>query len=124
MLSEQDIDIEQMANKDLWYLDRFEGMQRKFLKTLVCDEVIEEHRLKPLGQHSEPLERLLIYFRRLSAVGKLAIKRESDSNTFRIIALSGVRGIPPKFISDDKYSSVEEAYHGLFLKHISTLAES
>ena len=48
-------------NKDEIYRTRFDKMQREFLKTLICDEIIEEHKQKPLGQHSEALERVCYY---------------------------------------------------------------
>ena len=67
-------------------------MQRDFLKTLVCEEVIEEHQKKPLGQHSEALERLLLYFRRVPQIDKYAIRRDPRSRRYKIVAFSGIRG--------------------------------
>lgn len=111
-------------DRDQTYLDYFSGKQREFLKTLICDEVIAEYRDRPLGQHSEPLERLLLYFRRLPNTGKLIIKKDEASGVFQIAALSGVRGVPPTIVDDEKYTNVEAAYHGIFLKQISSLKES
>ncbi len=72
----------EIDDKDALYLRRFDKMQRDYLKTLVCSEVIEEHRRKPLGQHSEALERLLLYFRRQPKVDKYAIRRNNfDGHT-------------------------------------------
>jgi branched-chain amino acid transport system permease protein len=79
-------------DKDVLYRRRFDKMQRDFLKTLVCEEVIEEHKKKPLGQHSEALERLLLYFRRAPQVDKYAISRDSRSKRYKIVAFSGFRG--------------------------------
>ncbi len=73
----------EIDDKDALYARRFDKMQRDFLKTLVCDEVIEEHRKKPLGQHSEALERLLLYFRRVPQIDKYAIKRRPAKPALR-----------------------------------------
>ena len=111
-------------DKDYLYHRRFDKMQRDYLKTLVCDEVIAEHKAKPLGQHSEALERLLLYFRRVPQVDKYAIKRDSHTNTYKIIAFSGVRGISPRLVEDKEYQTEEEAYHGVFLRRVYDLLES
>jgi len=101
---------------------RFHGrMQERYLRTLVSPEVIEEHRARPLGQHSEPLERLLHYFREQPMVGKYAILHERESGSFRIVALSGVRGVPPAPVGEDRFATAEAAYHGLFLKRVEGL---
>lgn len=114
-------ETEEIDDRDVVARRHFDGKQTQYLKTLVCDEVIEEHRTKPLGQHSEPLERLLIHFRRMPMADKLAIKRDTTSSTFRIIALSGVRGTAPRLVDDTEYASVEDAYHGIFLRQIKEL---
>lgn len=96
-------------------------MQERYLRTLVSPEVIEEHRAKPLGQHSEPLERLLHYFREQPMAGKYAVLQERDSGSFRIVALSGVRGVAPAPVGEERFATAEAAYHGLFLKRIEEL---
>lgn len=117
-------DIEEMYDKDQMYYRYFDGMQRRFLKTLVSDEVIEEHRASPLGQHSEPLERLLIYFRRAPQAGKYAIKRDQMTDKFTVVMFSGVRGEPPTTVGDAEYDTVEEAYHAVFLMRVRDLTDS
>lgn len=114
----------EIDDKDALYRRRFDKMQREYLKTLVCEEVIEEHRRKPLGQHSEALERLLLYFRRATQVDKYAIKRDARSKRFKIVAFSGVRGTSPRLVEDKEYETVEEAYHGLFRRRVFDLLES
>ena len=111
-------------DKDFLYHRRFDKMQRDYLKTLVCDEVIEEHKNKPLGQHSEALERLLLYFRRVPQIDKYAIKRDDQSKTFKIVAFSGIRGMSPRLVEDKEYKTMEEAYHGVFLRRVYDLLES
>jgi branched-chain amino acid transport system permease protein len=96
-------------------------MQASYLRTLVSPEVIEEHRAKPLGQHSEPLERLLHYFREQPMAGKYAVLHERESGKFRIVALSGVRGVPPRPVGEERFATAEAAYHGLFLRRVEEL---
>lgn len=111
-------------DKDDLYYRRFDKMQRDYLKTLVCDEVIEEHRRKPLGQHSEALERLLLYFRRVPQVDKYAIKRDLHTGKYKIVAFSGSRGTSPRLVEDREYDTTEEAYHGVFRRRVFDLLES
>ena len=111
-------------DKDFLYHRRFDKMQRDYLKTLVCDEVVEEHKNKPLGQHSEALERLLLYFRRVPQIDKYAIKRDEQSKIFKIVAFSGIRGTSPRLVEDKEYETMEDAHHGVFLRRIYDLLES
>ena len=113
-----------VADQGDLYRSYFDAKQREYLKTLVCDELISEHRAKPLGQHSEPLGRLLHYFRHAPLAGKYVIKRELRFGTFRILALSGVRGVPPTPVDDEAHETVEDAYHALFLKRVEDLLAS
>jgi len=121
MLPEQATEVD---DKDEVYRKRYDKMQREFLKTLVSEEVIEEHKKKPLGQHSEALERLLLYFRRSSQVEKYVIKCEEPFKKYKIMALSGKRGSSPRLVEDKTYTSTESAYHGVFLRRLQDLIEA
>ncbi len=114
----------ELDDKDALYFRRFDKMQRDYLKTLVCDEVIAEHRDKPLGQHSEALERLLLYFRRAPQEDKYALYRSGAHGPFKIVAFAGTRGISPRTVEDKEYETIDEAYHGLFLRRVHDLLES
>jgi branched-chain amino acid transport system permease protein len=111
-------------NKDLLYFRRFDKNQRDYLKTLICEEIIAEHRNKPLGQHSEALERVLLYFRRAPQDDKYAIHRGTANGAYKIIAFSGNRGTSPRAVEDREYATVEEAYHGVFMRRVHDLMES
>ena len=111
-------------NKDLVYFRRFDKMQRDFLKKLITPEIIEEHRQKPLGQHSEALERVLTYFRRQPQIDKYAITVLEPFKAYRIVALSGVRGVAPRLVEDKIYETPNEAYHALFMRRVQDLLES
>lgn len=121
MLPEEATETE---DKDQVYFRRFDKMQRDFLKRLVTDAVIEEHRTRPLGQHSEALDRLLIYFRRQGQVDKYAIMVLEEFKVYRIVALSGHRGTAPRIVEDRNYTTPDEAYHALFLRRVQDLLES
>jgi branched-chain amino acid transport system permease protein len=111
-------------DKDIVYMRRFDKMQRDYLKTLVSSEVIEEHRRSPQGQHSEALQRLLIYFRTRPQVDKYAIAIVELFKAYRIVALSGQRGVPPRVVEDRIYPTQKEAFHGVFLRRVQDLLES
>lgn len=121
MLPEEATETE---DKDELYLRRFDKLTRDYLKTLVTDEVIEEHRRSPLGQHSEALERLLIYFRRQPQVDKYAITVIEPFKSYRIVALSGHRGVAPRVVEEKVYTSIHDAYHGVFMRRVQDLLES
>lgn len=111
-------------DKDMLYWRRYDKMQRDFLKTVISPEIIDEHRKCPLGQHSEPLERLLLYFRRAPLPDKYAISVIEPFKAYRIVALSGQRGVAPRVVEDKIYATQDEAYHGVFLRRIQDLLES
>ena len=111
-------------DREVVYREHFDTFRREYLKMLITPEIIEEHRRAPLGQHSEALERLLIYFRQLPSAGKYAIRAIEPFKDYRIVALSGRRGVPPKIIDDRVHQSASDAYHALFLHFIRDLLES
>ena len=111
-------------NKDQIYFRRFDKLQREFLKTLITPQLIEEFKQRPLGQHSEALERLLNYFRRQPQVDKYAVMVVEQFKAYRIVALSGHRGVPPRLVEEKVYPSIVEAYHGVFLRRIQDLLEA
>lgn len=100
---------------------QFDALQRRFLRSLVCPAVIEEHRRKPLGQHSEPLARLLHYFRERPVEGQYAVLRARGGGRFGIVRLSGRRGVAPASAGPERYDTLDAAYHAIFLKRIEEL---
>ena len=114
----------EISDKDSIYFRRFDKMQRDYLKALISPEIIEEHRRQPLGQHSEALERVLLYFRRSKMDDKYALHRTGPNGPFKIIAFSGVRGVSPRLVDDREYASLNEAYHGVFMRRVHDMMES
>ena len=121
MLPEEATEIE---DKDAIYFRRFDKMHREYLKTLVSDEVIAEFNAKPLGQHSEALERLLNYFRRAPQVDKYAVMVVEPFKAYKVVALSGHRGVAPRLVEDKTYPTIEDAHRAVFMRRIQDLLES
>lgn len=114
----------EIEDKDDLYFRRFDKLQRDYLKGLVTPQIIEEHRRQPLGQHSEALERVLLYFRRAKMEDKYALHRAGPDGPYKIIAFSGVRGVSPRLVDDREYETMDEAYHGVFMRRVHDLMES
>ncbi len=110
-------------DRDVVYRRLFDKKQREYLRTVICDEIIEEHRKSPLGQHTEPLERLLMYFRHAPQRDKYVVKRDGKSGKFRIAQLSGNRDAPLSGVNDREYAAAEETYHEIFLLRVRELME-
>lgn len=105
---------------------RFDKRLRERLKAMITPELIEEHRLAPLGPHSDSLARVLNYFRRGEMPDKYAILQEGppEAWTYSVMALSGEPGKPPRVVDDRRYATRDEAYHAVFLLRVNDLLES
>jgi branched-chain amino acid transport system permease protein len=114
----------EVNDKDTLYFRRFDKMQRDYLKELISPEIIEEHRRQPLGQHSEALERVLLYFRRTKMEDKYALHAAGPKGPYKIIAFSGVRGVSPRLVDDREFPTLDEAYHAVFMRRVHDLLES
>jgi hypothetical protein len=109
-------------NKDVQVRDHFDRMTRAYLRSVLSDELIEEHRNGDADHPSEPLSRLLAWCQRRPLTEQYAVKAEADG-TFRLVSFSGRRGQPPRYVGDERYATVQQARHGAFLRHISDLTE-
>ncbi|WP_409189310.1 hypothetical protein [Bradyrhizobium sp. RDM4] len=118
------LEYDRSQDRDIIVRDRFDTLRREFLRTLVTPEVIEEHRHSPLGQHSERLERLLIYFRQRPLDERYALKTVEPLRRYQVARLSGHRGTPPQVVDETIYASANDAWHGLFLRCIRDLLET
>ncbi|EHR73374.1 ABC-type branched-chain amino acid transport system, permease component [Burkholderiales bacterium JOSHI_001] len=114
----------EIADKNIVAFRRYDKRSRDHLKTLVTPEVMAEHRARPYGQHSDALMRLLAYFRFASITDKYALRTDEPFKRYRLIALSGVRGVPPRIVDDKVYGSLHEAYHAVFAKRCQDLLDS
>ena len=94
------------------------------LRKLITDELIAEHERKPLGQHSDALERVLNYFRRAPQATKYVGVCTQPWAEWRIGVLSGVRGVPPTILQDQRFTSEMDLQHGIFLRRVRDLLAS
>ena len=68
---------------------------------------------------------MLNYFRRGEMADKYVIHRMVPTEErFRIMAVSGQRGMPPRVVDDREYADIKEAYHAVFLLRVNDLLES
>jgi branched-chain amino acid transport system permease protein len=102
----------------------FERALRDRLRGWISPEVIAEHERKPLGQHSDHLERMLNYFRKAPIPDKYAVYCEEPFARYRVVALSGLPGVPPRVVDDKVYESLDAAYHAVFLRRVNDLRAS
>lgn len=109
-------------NRDHQVRAHFDRMTRAYLLSVLDEELIEEHRIGNGGHPSEPLSRLLAWCQRRPLSEQYAVKAETDG-AFRLVCFSGRRGQPPRYIGEERYATLQEARHGVFLRHINDLTE-
>lgn len=101
------------------YLQVEQHVLEEEVKPRISNAIVEEHRQRPIGKHSDELERVLIYLRKhhLTMAGKYILVCTKPHEEWRIAELSGEPGVPPTLL-DDTFSDRYEAEHGLFLKRL------
>jgi branched-chain amino acid transport system permease protein len=112
---------ESPADREALVYARWQVRMASAVTLLITDELIEEHRRQPLGQHSDALERVLNYFRRAPQADKYIGVCSRPWAEWRIGVLSGVRGVPPTILDDERFSSEEALQHGIFLRRVRDL---
>ena len=88
------------------------------LRGLVTEDLIEEHRRRPLGQHSDGLMRLLNLFCRAPAY---ALYSRAACREFQVIRLPVPEGSEPQPFDDIVYTDQNEALHAVFLCNLEDL---
>jgi len=109
-----------VQDADQHVLDNFDAMTRRYLLKVLNDDIIEEHRQKQNGHHSEPLARLLAWCHRRPLHERYSLRQAADGS-YRIIRMSGRRGVPPEYVGDTVFHTIDDARHGVFLQHIKDL---
>jgi hypothetical protein len=86
----------------------------------VTPAIIEEHRIRPIGKHTDDLERVLVHLRKnsLEMAGKYILVCTKPHEEWRIAVISGVPGTPPE-LTDEAFGSRDGAEHGIFLKRLA-----
>ncbi|MSR13645.1 MAG: hypothetical protein EXR86_03595 [Gammaproteobacteria bacterium] len=97
---------------------RFTHRLREHIKTLITPALIEEHRLKPLGQGSDDLERVKNFLSRPPSYGLYA---RVPMREWQLIRLPIKASQAPKPIDSVIYRDEATAYHAAFLKHLDDL---
>ncbi|MCP1358015.1 hypothetical protein [Aneurinibacillus migulanus] len=102
------------------YLDIDKRIFETVIKPLITKELIEEHRMNPIGKHSENLGLVLRYFRRHheQLEGKDVIICTKPEEEWHLGEYPDERGKRPTIFLDESFGSVEAAEHGLFLKRL------
>jgi branched-chain amino acid transport system permease protein len=115
---------ESPGDRELLVYARWQARIASDIRALITDELIEEHQRKPLGQHSDGLERVLNYFRRAPQSHKYIGVCTRPWAEWRIGVLSGVRGVPPTILDDERFTSEDALQHGIFLRRVRDLTAS
>ncbi len=97
---------------------RFTQEMKARIRALVTEDLIDEHRRQPLGQHSDALERVLNFLRRPPSYGLYA---RVPCREFQLIRLPITAGAPPAPLDDTVYTDEHSALHAVFLRHIADL---
>lgn len=86
----------------------------------VTPQIIAEHRERPVGKHSDDLERVLIHLRKnhMEMGGKYIIVCTRPHEEWRLAVLSGVPGVPPS-LTEEAFPDRFQAEHGLFLRRLA-----
>ncbi|MBD3924253.1 hypothetical protein IEZ26_06440 [Nocardioides cavernae] len=98
------------------------------------EELVREHKERPLlppsqpgarpQLHSRALSRILDHFHAASVDGKFALYRSRDYGAWGIARLTGVRGDAPVHVDPGPYHSRDEAEHAVFLLRVAEYVES
>ncbi len=90
------------------------------IKNLVTQEIIEEHAINPIGQHSDALQKVLVYLRKrqVKMLERDVIVCIQPYCKWCLGRIYNIRGIPPKICEDECFTSVEEAEHYIFIRRL------
>ncbi len=109
------------ADRQLVVYARFTEELKAQMRPLITEDLIEEHRRRPLGQHSDTLMRLLNMFRRAPAY---ALYSRTPCREFQVIRLPVSEGSEPMPVDDVVYTDQNEALHAVFLRNLEDLMRS
>ena len=105
-------------DKQLLVYARFNAALRAQIKTLITPALIEEHRLQPLGQNSDALQRVKNFFSRPPSY---ALYSKVPLQEWQVIRMPIAPGLPPQPTDDVVYRDERTAYHAVFLQHVADL---
>jgi hypothetical protein len=110
---------EQVLREHAVYLQVERHILESEIRPRVTPAIIEEHRKRPIGKHSDELERVLIYLRKhhLEMAGKYILVCTKPHAEYRIGTLTGKPG-PPDLLPET-YPDRNEAEHAVILKRLA-----
>ena len=100
---------------------RFERALREQLAELVDEELIAEHRARPLGPHSDELARVLTYFRGAPVEGKHVVIAVERDKKWQVGRITRTDPATPVVLEEDTYDSYGAALHAVFLRRVAEL---
>jgi hypothetical protein len=109
-----------LDDQQLLVWQRFNEAWAHRVRALIDEALVEEHRLAPRGPHSDPLARVLRYFRSQPIQGKLIVIEEIPWERYRIGELTGIPGRAATPL-DGSYATYDEALHAIFLRRVDEL---
>ncbi len=108
----------QNADKQAIVYEQFNEAMKQSIRALITEDLIDEYRRQPLGQHSDGLERVLNFFRRPPRYGLYA---RVACREFQVIRLPITPGAPPMLVDETVYTDESAAQHAVFLCHVADL---
>lgn len=106
------------ADRQLIVYERFTAKLKQQLRKLITEDLIDEHRRQPLGQHSDGLERVLNFFRRPP---RYALYARVPCTEYRVVRLPVAPGSEPQPVDSTVYTDENEAMHAVFLMHVADM---
>jgi branched-chain amino acid transport system permease protein len=110
-----------VIDRQLQVYERWDAQQSSRICALVTEELIEEHRRKPIGQHSDALERVLQYFRRRPTAGKYVVVMTKPWSEYKVGIWPAARTDRVEIVEDETYATEDEALHAVFLRRVRDL---
>lgn len=110
---------EQQARQQMAFCQVEDHVLETEIKPRITQDIIEEHRRRPIGKHSDALERVLVYLRKhhMTMAGKYILVCTKPHEEWRIAQLGTQPDSPPELL-EDTFNDRFEAEHGLFVKRL------
>lgn len=110
---------EQQVRQHMAYRQAEDYIFEHEIKPRINAQIIEEHQRRPIGKHSDNLERVLVYLRNhhMMMEGKYILVCTKPHEEWRIAQLQDEPDSPPELL-DDTFADRYAAEHGLFLKRL------
>jgi branched-chain amino acid transport system permease protein len=110
-----------MTDRDAIAVARWDQRTRLAIRSLLNDQLIDEHRRDPRGLHSDTLKRVLNYLRRSSALTPYVVICTQPFREWRVARLTGVSGQAPIFVDEQRFNSEAGAMHAVFLLRVQEI---